>query len=258
MNTRSWTFALRGEWYKLISLRSTWWTLAATLVVAVGMAYLQGWLLRDYTPPPGARPLDPFFPGSLGLVLALPALAGFGIVSTAGEYSARTLSSSLLAVPNRNGFYLAKVVAAAGLSVVTVLVAVPLAHLACQAGLGDDGVRLTSQDALTVLAGSAIFMVSMAVFAIGVGAVARNSAVALGVMLPLLFLSSQGLGNIPAIQDYAQYLPDQGGQVIMRIVPADDPAFAKDYGPWQGLGLTGTWAAALLAAGWWVTRRAEP
>lgn len=257
MKVRRFTAAVRGEWYKLASLRSTWLTLAAAVVVAVGAAGAQGLLLRDYVPLEGGRDLDPFFPGSLALVVALPALAAFGVISTAGEYSARTLSTSLLAVPGRGGFYLAKVTAAAAFSTLTVLVMVPLSFWAAQTGLGEDGLGLDADGAATVLVGSVIFLVLMALFAIGVGAVARNSAAALGVLLPFLFLSSQGLGNIPAIQEYAQFLPDQGGQVIMHIVPDNDPRFAKDYGPWQGLGIVAVWALALVGAGWWTTRRVE-
>jgi ABC-2 type transport system permease protein len=82
-------------------------------------------------------------------------------------------------------------------------------------------------------------------------AMLRSSARALGILLPLLLLGSQGLGNIPKVRTVAQYLPDQAGMAIMHITGLPgDPRFAHDYGPWTGLAILALWTAAALLGGY--------
>jgi len=249
--------AIRGEWVKLVSLRSTWVCLGLTVVLSVGLGYLIGMAYGGYVADGMVDGFDPLFASSMTLTFGLLALVAFAILATAGEYNARTIQTSLLAVPQRGRLYLAKTVAAVGFIVMTAVVATVGTFFVAQYGLGETGVGLDAPDAVRTVIGSISYLTLMAVFAFGVGAMLRSSTVALAILMPILFLSSQGLGNLPAIQDYAQYLPDQGGQVIMHIVPEDDPRFAKSYGAWTGLGITALWAVAAWIGGWFVTRRTE-
>jgi hypothetical protein len=78
------------------------------------------------------------------------------------------------------------------------------------------------------------------------------------VLLPLLFLGSQGLGNVPRVKAVAQYLPDQAGMVVMHITgPAGDARFGRPYGAWPGLGIMALWTAAALLAGYVALRRRD-
>ncbi|GII28631.1 hypothetical protein [Planotetraspora mira] len=66
------------------------------------------------------------------------------------------------------------------------------------------------------------------------------------------------LGNIPKLRSVTQYLPDQVGMVIMHITgPQTEPRWARDYGPWTGIGLLALWAAAALIGGYLVLRRRD-
>jgi ABC-2 type transport system permease protein len=86
----------------------------------------------------------------------------------------------------------------------------------------------------------------------------RSSVRALVVLLPLLFLGSQGLGNVPAVKPVTQYLPDQVGMVIMHLTgPADDPRFGRPYDGWTGLGILALWTVAALVGGYLVLRRRD-
>ncbi|WP_394813429.1 hypothetical protein [Streptomyces johnsoniae] len=77
-------------------------------------------------------------------------------------------------------------------------------------------------------------------------------------MLPLFFLGSQGLGNVPVVGAVAQYLPDQAGAVILHMAgPPEDMRFGRDFGPWAGVGILGLWAAVALAAGYLVLGRRD-
>ncbi|MEO3863011.1 hypothetical protein [Acrocarpospora sp. B8E8] len=86
----------------------------------------------------------------------------------------------------------------------------------------------------------------------------RSPTRSLGILLPLLFLGSQGLGNVPGVKAFTQYLPDQAGMLIMHIVgPQDDPRRARDYGPWTGVGILALWAIAALLGGHQVLHRRD-
>jgi hypothetical protein len=63
---------------------------------------------------------------------------------------------------------------------------------------------------------------------------------------------------VPKLKTVTQYLPDQVGQVIMHVVgQADDPRFARPYGPWTGIGLMALWTATALFAGYLAMRRRD-
>lgn len=77
-------------------------------------------------------------------------------------------------------------------------------------------------------------------------------------MLPLLFLGSQGLFNLPALRPVGQFLPDQAGQVMMQWVkPGESSIIHRDFGPWTGLAILVAWTAAALLGGYLVLRRRD-
>ncbi|GAA4557470.1 hypothetical protein GCM10023193_09400 [Planotetraspora kaengkrachanensis] len=52
--------------------------------------------------------------------------------------------------------------------------------------------------------------------------------------------------------------PDQVGMVVMHLAgPQDDPRWARDYGPWTGLGILVLWTALTLVGGLLVLRRRD-
>jgi ABC-2 type transport system permease protein len=105
---------------------------------------------------------------------------------------------------------------------------------------------------------AAAYLTLMCVFAMGVAAIARGTALPLGIMIPLLFLGSQGLGNVRQVRTVAQYLPDQVSVVMMGVV-RPDPSFItyRGFGPWTGLGILILWTAAAVAGGYLVVRRSD-
>jgi hypothetical protein len=86
----------------------------------------------------------------------------------------------------------------------------------------------------------------------------RSSVASLAVLLPLLFLGSQGLGNVPKVKVVTQYLPDQAGSVIFHLFgPPGNPVFGRDFGPWTGLAILALWTAAALTGGYLVLRHRD-
>ncbi|GAA4440401.1 ABC transporter permease subunit [Phytohabitans houttuyneae] len=236
-----------SELTKLRTVRSTPWTLAAFLVVSAGLAYLLELSLRDAEWREG---YDPLFATFLPLTIGQMALVVFGALAVTSEYSSGTIRASLAAVPHRGRFYLAKLGAVTTVAAAASALTVPVTFLAGRAALTGEAVR--------ACVGAGIYLTLMCVFAFGLATMVRHTAAALGGLLPVLFLGSQGLGNIPAIRKVTQFLPDQTGWVAMHLAgPQDDPRWARDYGAWTGLGLLALWALAAVLGGYWVLRRRD-
>jgi ABC-2 type transport system permease protein len=250
---------VRAELAKLRTLPAAWVLLPLTPVIAVGLAALIALSFRlSYESGPPERTFDPLFATFYSLTLAQLTLIGLGVLAIGSEYGSGTIRASLLATPRRGAFFAAKAGAVAAVTLVVAVLTVPIQFLVVQAGLGAYAVSVTDDGVPTALFGSCAYLVLMALFALGVATMLRRSAVALAVLLPLVFLGSQGLGNVPGIKPVTQWLPDQTGQVIMHLAgPPDDPRFGRPYGPWTGLALLVLWTGAALLGGYLVLRRRD-
>jgi ABC-type transport system involved in multi-copper enzyme maturation permease subunit len=248
---------LAAEWVKLRTVRSTSWLFLLAAALSVGLAHLIGLSFADMTPDP-ARPFDPLFAAFYSLTLGQLPLVAFGVLMMGGEYSSGMIRASLAAVPRRGLFYGAKLLAEVPLLLGFSLVTVPAAFLVSQAALGPLGVSIGADGAVEAVIGACLYLTLITLFATGVATMLRSSALSLGVLLPLLFLGSQGLGNIPKVKTVTQFLPDQVGMVVMHLTgPPGDPQFGRPYGPWTGMGVLALWTAVALLGGYLVLRRRD-
>lgn len=244
-----------AEWTKARTVRSTWWSLFTTAVVGIGLALLIGSQFTDATPGQRADlPQISFYP----LLMSQIALVAFGVLLASAEYTTGAIRASLAAVPRRGAFLAAKACVAAG---VGAAVAVPLAFgtfLVTQWAVGEYGASLSHPGVLAAVLGAAAYLTMMCVFSMAVATVLRSSALALGILLPLLFLNSQGLSSIPAIRSVTQYLPDQAGAGMMWV--DTDQMFILgrlDFGPGGAFLIMLAWVAAALAGGYVSLRRRD-
>jgi ABC-type transport system involved in multi-copper enzyme maturation permease subunit len=246
---------------KLRSLRSTVVTLLLTLVVCVGLALLLGLSGRAGMSDRAATErewFDPVFYSFYSVLLGQFPLVVFGVLAIGGEYSSGTIRASLLAMPRRERFYASKALATGLVAAGTALVAVPVTYLVARAGLGEYGVGLDDPDMRAGLIGAFLYLPLMSLFAFGVATMVRSSAIALGVLMPLLFLGSQGIGNAPKVGRVLQFLPDQAGAVILHIAGRPvDADFNRAFGPWTGVAILALWTALSLLGGYLVLRRRD-
>jgi ABC-2 type transport system permease protein len=248
-----------AEWTKIRTVRSTPWTLLLAFILSVGLSYVVGLILRGSFShlPPGAR-FDPLFATFYSLTIGQLPLVVFGVLVMSSEYTSGTIRMSLVAVPRRGVFYGAKIAVCAlvalGVSLLTVLVT----FVTAQTALGVHGTSLEGRGSAQAAFGACLYLTLICLFSTGVAAILRSSARALGILLPLLFLGSQGLGNIPKVKTVTQYLPDEAGMVIMHLAgPPGDPRFSRGYGPWTGLGILVLWTAAALLCGYLALARRD-
>jgi ABC-2 type transport system permease protein len=251
---------LAAEWTKIRTLRSTFWTLSLTFLFSVGLSVLFGLTFRNsFTDLPREQQerFDPLFATFYSLTFGQLALVVFGVLLVSGEYSSGTIRASLIAVPRRGLWYSGKMLASAlpllAASVVTVLVT----FFVAQAALGPLATSLGADGVLTAIVGACLYLTLIGLFATGVATMLRSSTRSLAILLPLLFLGAQGLGNVPKLRNVWQYLPDQAGAVIMHLTLQGDPQFGHDYGPWTGVGILIVWTAAALLGGYLVLRRLD-
>ncbi|MGY0018723.1 ABC transporter permease subunit [Streptomyces sp. cg35] len=249
---------LRSEWTKIKSVNSTALTLSLAVIVSVGLGMLISALSKNEFKNLSAEDkltFDPTVIAFSGLTLGQLALVVFGVLVVASEYSTGMIRTSLAAVPQRGTFLFSKVAVAALLALGVSLVTSFAAFFLGQAMLGDHSTDLGSPNVLRAVLGAAVYMTLMAMFSMGVASILRSPMLALGILMPFLFLVSPILGNVSATKKVAQYFPDQAGLKIMQVVtPPNDDA---PYGPWGGLAILLVWVAAALFVGYVLLKKRD-
>ncbi len=212
---------LRGEWTKLLSLRSTWWVLAATVVLITGISLAVAFSLEavaaDLAAAPGAAaPASGAEVVSGGFQMGMLTIAVLGALLITGEYSTGMIRSTLAAVPTRVPVLAAKAVVLAAVTVAVATVGIALAYVVTMPLLADLDLVPALDDGRTwqVFGGTVYFLVAAALFALGVGTLLRSSAAAITVALTVLLLlpgvlSFIGLDWVEAIVEYLP-LPASG------------------------------------------------
>jgi ABC-2 type transport system permease protein len=261
MSTASARAMLTSEWTKIRTVRSTGWALFLAFVLCVGLGTLISLMLSDQfdrMSQEARANFDPVMTGFYSLALGQICLVTFGVLLVGAEYSNGTIRASLAAVPRRGLFYGSKVLAATMTASVFSLITVFATFFAAQAALGPHGTSLGEPGVLRAVLGACAYLTLMCVFSMGVATMLRSTALSLGIMIPLLFLDSQGLGNVPKIRTVAQFLPDQAGVVMMRVLePERSFVTHRDFGPWTGLAILLAWTAVALVGGYVVLCRRD-
>jgi ABC-2 type transport system permease protein len=228
--------ALRMEWIKLRGLRSTWWTLAATVLSAAGIGAAVGAATKDGSGDLTNNVLAGVIPGLL-------LLGVLGVLTMTAEYSSGAIRTTLTALPNRRRLLAAKAAVFGAMAFGTGLAAAFVAFAAGTAALpatmhaptlGQPGVLRA-----VVLAGLGLGLIGM--FGLGLGAVIRHSAAALAVFVGVVFVVGQLILAIDA--SAVEYVP-------MAIV-GDTLGVTRSAAlpPWEGLGLLGLYAMITLCVG---------
>ncbi|GAA5082133.1 ABC transporter permease [Streptomyces sp. SID10815] len=253
------TQVIRSEWTKIRSVASTVWTLSLAAVVTIALGMLISALSKNEFGSMGPRErlsFDPTFVSFAGMTLGQLAMIVFGVLVVSNEYSTGMIRTSLAAVPRRGAFLASKVAVATGLALVVGMATGFAAFFLGQAMLGPQlRTTLDAPGVLRAVVGGGLYMTLIAVFSMGVAVMLRSPMLSLGVLMPFFFLVSNILANVSATRKVGQYLPDQAGSRIMRVLPrvGDD----TPYGPWGGLGIMVLWVIAALAGGYALLRRRD-
>jgi ABC-2 type transport system permease protein len=259
--------ALHAEWTKLRTLASTWWLLLAagarTVVVSAAVA-------AAYRCSPGAgggcapaaTGADPAKISLTGVYLGQVIVALLAVLAVGGEYGTGMIRVTLAATPRRLTVLAAKTVVVTGWALVAGLASVAGPLLAGRLILPGQGLSaangylvpsLANGTDLRAFGGSVLYLVLIAVLALGVTTAVRDSAVAIGLVLGLLYLFTIVASVIPN-RDLSRHLEQIAPMTTGLYIQATVGVAALPLTPWQGLGVLALWAVGALLLGATVLR----
>ena len=240
---------LRSEWTKLRSVRSTWWMIAITAALTIGL----GVGLSAVTASARHPSLDPggfAVRAEFGNLLGQLTIGVLAVLLITGEYESGMIRASLAVVPRRLPVLWGK------LGVLTALaLPVTLASSVAAFALGQvvwrahglKGIGFADPDVTRIVVGSALALVVTAICGLGVGALLRSTAGGITTVVGVFFVLPVLAGELPKnVADLARCLPSNAGDALWGF--ALSPV---SMAPWTGFALLCGYAAALVAAAAW-------
>ncbi|HEU0104094.1 MAG TPA: ABC transporter permease [Mycobacteriales bacterium] len=250
---------LRSEWTKVRSLRSTWWTVLAALVVCIGLSVLIDWAIVanwDQSSPQDRAAFDPVANAFNGVGLGQLAIAVLGVLVVSSEYSTGGVRATFIAVPRRLMVLGAKSVVMALLGFAVGLVIAFVCFLVGQVFFATQDVdtSLGSPGVLRAVIGAALYIAGCGMFGLAVGSVLRHTpgsitaVVALLFVLPLLSLAIPGsIGDA-----VTKYFTANAGQAVTYVMTPDN-----SLSPWAGYAAFTVEWLILLVLGLLLLRRRD-
>jgi ABC-2 type transport system permease protein len=247
--------ALRAEWTKLRTAPGTCWLLIAVIAATIGVSAAAA--AATHCP---AGPTCPADTGKLtftGVQLGQAVVAVLAVLTIGGEYTTGMIRTTFAAMPRRGTVLAAKATIVAGLTLVTALVAVAGSLLVgalvlpghgFTAARGFPALSLADAPVLRAALGSVLYLTLIALLALGVAAAVRDTAVAIGTVLGLLYLFPI-IAGVALSQHWQRHLEQIGPMTAGLEVQATRDLSSLPIGPWAGLAVLATWAAAALLAG---------
>jgi len=171
--------ALASEFTKIRSVRSTYWTLLALVVVTIGIGALACAGAASHS-----RGVGPGFDATrqslAGLYLGQLIIAVLGALTITSEYSTGMIRTSLAVQPRRAMLFAAKAVVFAAVSLVTGLIACFASFFIGQAILSSHHLNATlgQPGVLRAVVGGALFLTACGMLAYGLGALQALDAAA--------------------------------------------------------------------------------
>ena len=256
---------VRGEWIKLLSLRSTWWVLAATVVLITGVSLAVAASLDALAADPatagGPATANGAEAVSGGFQLGMLTLAVLGALLITGEYTTGMIRSTLAAVPTRVPVLGAKALVLTVVTVVAASVSIALAYVATMPLLSKHDLVPALDEARTwqVFGGTVYFLVAAALFALGVGTLLRSSAAAITVALTVLLLLPGVLSfiNLDWVQRIVDYLPLPASGAFLGGDGDSLSSAGSGLSPTTGLLVVAAYAVVPLVAGAVALRRRD-
>jgi hypothetical protein len=201
------TQVMRAELTKIITLRSTLWTLLVTVLGTIGVTILATHGVGHHNPG-WFQGFDPTNQAMSGLALGTLAIGVFGVLSVTGEYGTGTIRSSLAAAPRRPLFLGGKilVIGATSLAVGEVLTFASFwIGQATLSSIGAPTAALNQPGVLRAVALSGAFLALLGLLGLGLGVIIRHTAGAMAAFVGVTFLIPLLIRSIPG--DPSRFTP---------------------------------------------------
>ena len=247
-----------SEWTKLRTVRSTIWSFAALIVVALGLTVLITSLTEANWSQAKPAQTDSIVVDPVGtifgaaLYLGQLAICVLGAMVATNEYSTGMIRSTLLASPHRVRTLLAKAIA---FVIPTVIIGEIVGFATFEIGSAilkpHAPVSLSDPHVMRAVVGVGLYLGMLGLFALAIGQIFRHTAGAITGTIALVLVLVPISGLLPGSfgKHVAAYLPTNAGQQLLDPVPTSDPG--PLLSAWEGFAVFGVWTALLLAIAAW-------
>jgi ABC-type transport system involved in multi-copper enzyme maturation permease subunit len=251
--------ALRSEFTKIRSVRSTYWTLIAMFVVVVGFGALASWGRATHGGEAGPF-FDPTRQSLAGLYIGQLIIGVLGVLVISSEYSTGMIRTTLTTNPHRGIMIAAKGVVFTAVALVASLVTAFVSFFVGQALMSSHHISTTigSPDVLRAVIGGALFLTACGVLAFGLGLLLRHSAGGIGAMVGLLFVVTILVNFLPMSwqNDVDKWVPALAGGQLWMVQP-QPPGSTPMFGPWPSFAVLCGWAALAVVSAVVLFRRRD-
>jgi ABC-2 type transport system permease protein len=248
---------LRSEWTKLRTVRSTTWSLVATIVAVVGIGALATAVTAAHWRSAGIQDrvgYDPTARSLAGLFLGQIVIGVLGVLAMSAEYSTGTIRATLAAIPNRPLVLACKATVFAVVTLVASEILTFGAFFLGQALLKGSTpyATINQPGVLRAVLGAGLVLTVLGLFALGLATIIRHTAGAIATYVGALLVLPLILQAFPTSFQHAviRYMPLVIGE-RMTAVRHNINAFggASLLSPWVGFAVLGAYAAAALIIG---------
>jgi ABC-2 type transport system permease protein len=247
--------ALHAEWTKLRTVAGPAWLLAAvvTLTTAVSALAVQA----NRCPSGAVCAVDTTKLSLTGVQLGQAVVAVLAVLVISNEYSTGMIRVTLAAMPRRTVVLAAKAAVLSSLVLTASVLSVAGSLLAGRLILPGHGFTpahgfpLLSPDSPSVLraaVGSVLYLALIALLSLGTATIVRDSAVAVGIVLGLLYLFPI-VANVVGNAQWHRHLEQIGPMTAGLAIQATTDLRSLPISPWAGLGVLAAWSAGALAVG---------
>ena len=214
-----------SEWTKLRSLRSTLWSLFAAILLTILLPVLFGAITSSHWGSMSAHERADRHPLDIALAgvnLSQLAIAVLGVLVITGEYSTGMIRASFAAVPKRLPVLWAKTAVFGLVTLLLMVGPVLIAFFASQAILSRHHILQVSFShpgvARSVI-GGAVYLMLVGIFALGIGAIVRNTAGAIATFAGIFFVIPPLMNILPSSWNDAisKYLPSEAGRQLFSL-----------------------------------------
>jgi hypothetical protein len=237
-----------SEWTKLRSLRSTTWSLLVASLLTSGIPILAASVISSHwgsESPADRAEFNPLDVALIGAQIGQLAIGVLGVLVITGEYSTGMIRATIIAVPKRLPVLWAKAAVYAAVSFALMLPATLIAFFASQSILSRHHIETSwsNPGVARAVVGAALYLTVIAVFALGIGAIVRNTAGGIATLAAILFVIPPLLNILPRSWNDAisPYLPGNAGTQVFSLT------HGGNLGPWTGFAVLCAWAAAAIA-----------
>lgn len=253
-----------SEWIKMRSVRSTVWTVVATVVLMAGVSALAAW---------GSTQMDDASPAGMNVAQLLSAgyqlgqlgVAVLGVLLITSEFSLGMARSTFAAVPSRVPVLWAKAAVLTVVVLTSVVVAMALSYVATMPWHAQLGATfdLSDPETLRMTVAVPLYLAAIGLLAMGIGALVRHSAAALTGVIALLLVVENVLTLIPvrAIELVSPFLPSTAGRNLLfdeeMLATIHAATNGPDLSPWQGYAVLMGWVVVLFAVAAVLLRRRD-